>query len=234
MFDLHLIRGKMKMKMMLINELRAGDVLLCYKDAKIDPIGKGITRVTDSEYIHAAICTGPSVAAEATVSGGVSKVQIEDLIKRYDHVAAFRQPDAWKPPECVQAMNAFIDSIIASNAKYNLRDVVTFKKRSDVHQISLTEQLHAFFNGTYAPAPIEKGSYFCSELVASCFVVTGFIDPSAAVLYKSNIISPGALGRDPTFGTFCGYVSCVPQYSVPTSDEFFNHSTFDEIFGDGV
>ncbi len=222
------------MKMMLTSELHAGDVLLCYKDAKIDPVGKGITRVTDSEYTHAAICISSSVAAEATVLGGVSKVQIEDLIKRYDHVAVFRQPDAWKPPERIQAMNAFIDSIVASKAKYNLRDVVTFKKRSEVHQLSLTEQLHAFFNGTYAPAPIEKGSYFCSELVASCFIVTGFIDPSAAVLYKSNVTSPGALGRDPTFGTFLGYVSSLQNCSIPATDEFFNHSTFDEIFGDGA
>lgn len=222
------------MKMMLANELRAGDVLLCYKDAKIDPVGKGITRVTDSEYTHAAICIGSSVAAEATVSGGVSKVQIEDLIKRYNHVAVFRQPDAWEHPDRVQAMNAFIDSIIASKARYNLHDVKTFKKRSEVHQLSLTEQLHAFFNGTHAPAPIEKGSYFCSELVVNCFVVTGFIDSSAAVLYKSSVTSPGALGRDPTFGIFCGYVSFAPNYSVPATDEFFNHATFDEIFGDGA
>lgn len=220
--------------MMRDSELRAGDVLLCYEDKKIDPIGGGITRATGSEYTHAAICISSSVATEATVLGGVSKIEIEDLIKRYDHVAVFRQPDAWKPPERIQAMNAFIDSVVASKAKYNLRDVATFKKRSEVHQLSLTDQLHAFFNGTYAAAPIEKGSYFCSELVASCFVVTGFIEPSAAVVYKSNVTSPGALGRDPTFGTFCGYVSSVPNYSVPATDEFFNRSTFDEIFGDGA
>lgn len=220
------------MKIMRANELRAGDVLLCCEDKKIDPIGKGITRVTGSDYTHAAICISSSEAAEATVLGGVSKVQIDDIIKRYDHVAVFRQPDAWRPPERIQAMNAFIDAIVASKAKYNLRDVATFKKRSEVHQLSITEKLHAFFNGTYAPAPIEKGSYFCSELVASCFVVTGFIEPSAAVLYQANITSPGALGRDATFGTFCGYVSSVPNYSVPATDEYFNVSTFAEIFGD--
>lgn len=217
--------------MMLASELHAGDVLLCYKDAKIDPVGKGISRVTNSEYTHAAICISSGTAAEATVPGGVSTVEIEDLIKRYDHVAVFRQPDAWQPPERIQAVNAFIDSIVASGAKYNLRDVVTFKKRKEIHQLSLTDQLHAYFNGTYGPAPVEKGSYFCSELVASCFVVTGFIDPSAAVVYKSDVTSPGALGRDPTFGTFCGYVSTVPNYSVPATDEFINNSTFNEIFG---
>ncbi|HFX1231431.1 hypothetical protein [Pseudomonas aeruginosa] len=219
------------MKMMQIDELRAGDVLLCYKDEKFDIVGKGITHVTGSEYTHAAICIDSCTAAESRTGSGVAKIKIEDLIKRYDHVAVFRQPDAWLHFERVQAMNAFIESIAASGAKYNLRDEMTFKKRSEVHQLSLTDQLNAFFNGTYAPAPIEKGSYFCSELVASCFVVTGFIDPSAAVVYKSDVTSPGALGRDPTFGTFFGYVSTVPNYSVPATDEFINHSTFGEIFG---
>jgi len=169
------------MKLLTTNELRAGDVLLCYKDAKFDPVRKGITHVTNSEYTHAAICIDSYTAAESVVSvvkGGVAKVKVQDLAKRYDHVAVFRQPDAWRPPERVKALNDFIDSIIASKAKYNLRDVVTFKRRNEVHQLSLTEQLHAFFQGTFAPAPVEKGSYFCSELVADCFVVTGFIEPS--------------------------------------------------------
>jgi hypothetical protein len=220
-----------EMKMVSITELRAGDVLLCYKDAKFDPAGKGITHVTNSEYTHAAICIDYCIAAESTVFGGVVKVKVKDLVKRYDHVAVFRQPDAWRPSERVQAMNAFIDSVIASGAKYNLRDVATFKKRNEIHQLSLTEQLHAFFNVTHVPAPAEKGRYFCSELVANCFVVTGFIEPSAAVIYKSNVTSPGALGRDATFGTFYGYVSVTPNYSVPATDEFFNESTFNEIFG---
>ncbi|MFW9440483.1 YiiX/YebB-like N1pC/P60 family cysteine hydrolase [Xanthomonas euvesicatoria] len=219
------------MKMMLACEMRAGDVLLCYKDAKIDPVGKGITHVTDSEYTHAAICISSSVAAEATVSAGVAKVQLESL---NDHVAVFRQPDAWKPASRIQVMNEFIDYIVASEAKYNLRDVVTFKNRRKFHQLSISEQLHAFFNGTYVPSPIEKGRYFCSELVVSCFVITGFIDASAEVLYKPNVISPGALGRDSTFGTFLGYVSCKPNYSIPAADEFINYATLDQIFGSGV
>ncbi len=220
-----------KMKLLTTNELRAGDVLLCYKDAKLDPVGKGITHVTNSEYTHAAICIDSCTAAESVVTGGVTKVKVQDLAKRYDHVAVFRQPDAWRPPKRVKALNDFINSIIASKAKYNLRDVVTFKKRNKVHQFSLTKQLHAFFQGTFSPDPVEKGSYFCSELVVDCFVVTGFIEPSAAVVYKSNVTSPGALGRDATFGTFCGYVSVIPNYSVPATDEFFNTSTLHDVFG---
>ncbi len=219
------------MKLLTTNELRAGDVLLCYKDVKLAPGGKVITHVTNSEYTHAAICIDSCTAAESVFKGGVTKVKVQDLAKRYDHVAVFRQPDAWRPPDRVKALNSFIDSIIASKAKYNLRELVTFKNRKEVHQLSLTEQLHAFFQGTFAPTPDEKGSYFCSELVADCFVITGFIEPSAAVVYKSNVTSPGDLGRDATFGTFCGYISVVPNYSVPMTDEFFNTSTFHEVFG---
>lgn len=219
------------MKMVSLKELRAGDVLLCYKDAKIDPVGRSITRITRSEYTHAAICIDCCNAAESTVPSGVAKVKIQGLVSRYDHVAVFRQPDAWRHPDRVHALNSFVDSVIASRAKYNLCDVLTFKKRSKVHQLSLTDQLHAFFNGTYAPTPAKKGSYFCSELVVRCFVATGFIEPSAAVVYRPDVTSPGDLGRDPTFGTFYGYVSVLPNYSVPDTDEFFNESTFSEIFG---
>lgn len=218
------------MKMLTTNELLAGDVLLCYKDAKFNFVGKGITHVTNSEYTHAAICIDSLTAAESKVIDGVTKVKVQDLVERYDHVAVFRQPDAWTAPERIEALNAFINSIILTKAKYNLREVVTFKKRNEVHQLSQAEQLHAFFEGTLAPSPVEKGKYFCSELVADCFVATGFIEPSAAVVYKSNVTSPGALGRDAIFGTFCGYVSAIPNYSVPETDEFFNTSTFHEIF----
>ncbi len=207
--------------MVLLSALRAGDVLLCYADPKLDPIGKGITQITDSKYTHAAICLDSNTAAESTVLGGVSKIGIQDLVKRYDHVAVFRQPDAWQHPTRVRALNDFVNSVIAAGAKYNLLGVAKFKKRHEIHHLSLPEQLQAFFNGTYIAAPIEKGSYFCSELVADCFVITGFIDPSAAVVYKSTVTSPGALGRDPTFGLFLGYISVAPNYLVPTTDEFY-------------
>jgi len=208
-----------------ISKLRAGDILLCYKDEKFDPAGMAITRATGSEYTHAAICIGSGNAAESTVSNGVTKTGLQSLVQRYDHVAIFRQPDAWRPAERIQALMTFIDSIIASKAKYNLRDVVTFRNRREVHELTLHDQLHAFFAGNLVPSPAEKGSYFCSELVADCFVASGFIDPSASILYKSDVTSPGALGRDPTFGTFYGYASNLPNYKIPVTDEFINSST---------
>ena len=92
-----------KMKMASINELRAGDVLLCYKDAKFDPVGGAITHVTNSEYTHAAICIDSCTAAESTVLGGVAKVKVHDFVKRYDHIAVFRSG-----PGCLNSFPRFI------------------------------------------------------------------------------------------------------------------------------
>lgn len=215
-------------------ELSAGDILLCYGDAKFNPVRKKIVKTTDSEYTHAAICLDKHTAAESICRVGVTKTGIRDLLGSYDHVAVFRQPDAWRSRDRVKVLNTFIDCIISSKAKYNLRDVWTFRKRREVHQLSLQEQLQAFFEGKLTPPPIEKGSYFCSELVVDCFVAAGFITPSAAVVYKSDVTSPGALGRDPTFGTFYGYLSLVPNYVVPGTDEFANATRYEEIFGNEV
>lgn len=216
-----------------LDVLRAGDVLLCYKAKRIDPIGNKIREVTQSVYTHAAICIDSSNAIESVsslTSNGVTKVTIATLVGRYDHVAVFRQPDAW-PPSHTDALRAFTERILTSGAKYNLSGVAAFRKRRDIHDMTVTEQLHAYFNHSGCPSLPVKEKYFCSELVADCFVATGFIDPSAAIVYQASVTSPGALGRDPTFGTFCGYITTVPGYVVPPDDEFFNTTTFAEIFG---
>ena len=216
-------------KIVSINCLKAGDVLLCYKKGKVDPVGKKITKVTDSDYVHAAICIDSTTAAESLVSGGVKNSPVKVLVCRYDHVAVFRQPDAWSQAR-VATLNYFINAIINSGAKYNLSGVAKFRKKKELHDKTIQEQLESFFNGQATPDPSFKGQYFCSELVADCFVATGFIQPSAAVLYRSSTTSPGALGRGPTFGTFYGYISCAKDYEVPESDEFINTTTFSEIF----
>ncbi len=216
-------------KIVSINSLKAGDVLLCYIKKKVDPVGKKITKETDSDYVHAAICIDSTAAAESIVSSGVQKVPLRNIVCRYDHVAVFRQPDAWSQSR-VTALNFFIDTIIKSGAKYNLSGVAKFRKRKELHDKTIQEQLEAFFKGQTTPDPSLKGQYFCSELVADCFVATEFIQPSAAVHYRSSTTSPGALGRDPTFGTFYGYLACAKNYQVPDSDEFINTTTYSEIY----
>jgi len=150
-------------------------------------------------------------------------------VARYDHLAVFRQPDVWSEDR-IEGLRLFIDRVIASGAKYNFLGIGRFKKRKEIHDLTLHDQLRAFFDGKLEPVSSDKGKYFCSELVADCFVATGILDPSAAVMYKSDVTSPGDLGKDPTFGTFFGYISVVEGYLVPSTDDFINASTFDELF----
>lgn len=219
-----------KHKPITLECLRTGDVLLCYKAKKFDPIRKIITCVTKSQYTHAAICYDSLTAAESVKSRGVAKVAAQELLRRYDHIAVFRQPDAWTI-ERAKGLRGFIDDLVSLGAKYNIEGFAWFIKRKNLHDKTLAEQLHAYFSGDLRPSSPVKNRYFCSELVADCFVVTGFLDPSAAVVYQPAVTPPGKLGRDSTFGTFCGYATCKTDYEVPPTDEFFNETTFDEIFG---
>lgn len=159
---------------------------------------------------------------------GVRKIGIQDLVIQYCHVAIFRQPHAWSPDR-VRAMNLFIEKIIQAGAKYKVDVIWKFVKDKKEHNESIFQKLESFFNGSLAPDAVEKGKYFCSELVVDCLVSTGFIDPSAAILYKSNTFSPGDLGEDPTFGTFLGYISLRENYEVPSDDVFLSRGPYDEI-----
>ncbi len=220
------------MAMREISEIRAGDVLLCCKRRKLNVFGNGIARITHSDYTHAAICIDTSTAAESRLRGGVKKIGLKTLVGRYDHVAVFRQPDAWRSEGATEALSAFIDGVISSRAKYNWKDLIFFRRKVDAHRMTLTDQLHAFFaEESRGRAEPRKQRYFCSELVTDCFIAAGFIDDSAAVMYRSNVTSPGALGRDPTYGTFFGYVSSAKNHAVSSADEFYHHATVDEIFG---
>ena len=215
-------------KFISAEQLCADDVILCYKDKKIDVIGSRIQKVTDSAYTHAAICIGSGQAAESKI-WGVKISDIRDLASRYDHVAIFRQPHAWSVDR-IKTLRLFVKSFVSKGVKYNFSGVLKFRQQRNEHEQTLPEQLNAFFEGTLDPPQTEKRRCFCSELVVDCFVKTGFIKPSAAVVYKSNVTSPGALGRDPTSGTFYGYLSYVENYQIPETDEFFNATTFNEIF----
>lgn len=216
-------------KLLTLGDLQAGDVLLCYGDGKI---ARKIEAKTDSKYTHAAICTTSVQAVEAGL-GGIEKADVAEIVSRYPFVAVFRQPDAWSE-ERVMAMNRFVDQVVDSQLKYNLQGIRDFVDKKRSHQMSLHDKLTAYFEGDLEPDAYQKEEYFCSELVADCFAATGFIHPSAAMLYKSDTYSPGDLGRDPTFGTFVGYLSADEDCVIPEDDEFYHATTFHEIFGGSV
>lgn len=215
------------------SELKEGDILLCYKAKGF--IARMIGKTTSSKYIHAAIfygnsCVAESVALNGIRKGEIGKTNIQKFIKRYDHVAVLRQPDAWVIPNRVTVLKSFIDEVIDTKVKYNFLGILGFRKRKNFHISNIYNKLNAFFNGETTDYSAKKLNYFCSEFVCECFIKTGFIESSAAVLYQPDTLSPGDLGNDPTFGTFLGYLAYNKNYKVPKDDIFYKQNTVDEIF----
>jgi len=217
-----------------VNELISGDVLLCHIDASL--IAQQIEKATGSKYSHAAIYYGDGFVAESLIKEGLGKGQIvknaiRDVISRYDHIAVIRQPDAWCSEQSIAGLKLFIDKTIENGAKYNLGGIFSFTKRKELHETNVHQKLVDFFANESIPISPNKENYFCSEFVADCFIATGFIQPSAAILFQSDTYSPGDLGKEPTFGTFFGYLTNNPSYEVKEEDYYYHASTFDEIFG---
>jgi hypothetical protein len=219
-----------------VTELKSGDVLLCHCDPATDLVASKIYNATGSEYCHAAIYYGDSLAAESTAKNGlkkgkIKKVNVSDLVSRYDYVAVVRQPDAWVGDNRVAALKLFIDKVVENQAKYNFKGILKFKNRKELHEANIQEKLVSFFEGNLSPASTDKHQYFCSEFVCDCFIAVGFIQPSAAILYQSDTYSPGDLSKDPTFGTFWGYLTHNQNHKVGQSDHFFYTTTYDVLFG---
>lgn len=218
------------------DELVPGDVLLCFNDPGCDVIARLIIDRVGGPYCHAAIYYGGGLAAESRAKdgwskGSVGKVPAAELVARYDYVAVIRHPDAWSTFDRVASLQGFIDDAIARDAQYNLIGASDLAKRREAHQAQLTGKLSAYFNGKIAPEPVQKARYFCSELVCDCFSAVGFLAPSAAVMYRSDTYAPADLARDPSFGTFWGYLSENGEPELADDDPFIDATTFDEIFG---
>ncbi|QWF71823.1 hypothetical protein KEF85_04970 [Methylomonas paludis] len=219
-----------------IADLKPGDVILCHCDPSNDLVSKAIHSVTSSEYCHAAIYYGDSLAAESTAKDGIKKGKIEKvdvskLISRYGHVAVLRQPDAWASDNRVEALKLFVDKVVENGAKYNFNGIFSFKSRKEFHEANIQEKLENFFGGKLSPLPTDKSEYFCSEFVSDCFIAVGFIQPSAAILFQSDTYSPGDLGKEPTFGTFWGYLTTNPSYKISEHDYYYRTTTYDVIYG---
>ncbi|MCF7981916.1 MAG: hypothetical protein K9K86_08020 [Pseudomonadales bacterium] len=219
-----------------VSELKPGDVLLCYCDPSKDLVGNLIHSVTDSEYCHAAIFYGDNIAVETRAKDGmkkgkVEKVNISDLVSRYQHVAVIRQPDAWASDNRVNALRLFIDKVVEREVKYNFKGILTFKNRKEFHETNTYQKLSDFFENETDQQEVEKHQYFCSEFVCDCFIAVGFILPSAAILYQSDTYSPGDLCKDPTFGTFWDYLTDKSEYKVSESDQFYFTTPYDVLFG---
>lgn len=221
------MNNKLPNRFLHIDQLSAGDVLLCYKDAKIDPVGKLIIKVTNSKYTHSAIYLGNKEVIES-VTSGIQKISIDEIVSRYDHIAVFRQPD-WNEDR-IKALKLFSDKVLSDGTRYNFSGILKFNINKRQHAQSIYDKLTKFFEENPPSRQPPMSNYFCSELVVDCFAVTGFLSESAQIFYQPNTYSPGDLGNDPTFGTFAGYLTVMINYCIPTTDEFYYSATYDDIF----
>jgi hypothetical protein len=207
-------------KFLILSDITAGDMLLCYEKTKFySIINFLIKKETDSNYTHAAICIGNGMTAGAKLSG-LKIFPIDKLARRYDHLAVFRLGGAWSS-ERTEKLGSFARAAIEDKAKYNFSAIFGFTKRKEAIEINVYERLANYFEGSYRLASPKKARYLCSEFVVACFTHVGIIQESDSIVYQPDTLSPGALGRDATFGLPIGYFSKRKNYVVPTNDEFY-------------
>lgn len=79
----------------LIGEIKAGDILLCYED-----IDRGEEKTGESGYTHVAI----AIDSEKILEADIRKIRyttVSDLLKSFDYLAVLRQREEW----CDQNLN---------------------------------------------------------------------------------------------------------------------------------
>ncbi len=64
---------------------------------------------------------------------------------------------------------------------------------------------------------------FCSQLVASCFIIIGFIGDSAKHLFNPTETPPSKLAEDRVYGNFLGYIWSDANHCIPEDDELFHN-----------
>ena len=113
-------------------QLKAGDILLCRGE------GEGAEKIqseTGSNYTHAVICISKTEAAEVGLR--VNTRLVKDIISRYPHIAAFRQPDAWDESRVLD-LNLFVKRVVSS--KYNVGGIRNFEANKEEHLLSIQEK----------------------------------------------------------------------------------------------
>lgn len=207
------------------NQVLPGDVLVAYSSSVAE-------KSALLGYSHAAICCGEGIVAESCVRG-VRKNTIDELLEEYEHIAIFRQIHFWNESRLIK-LNEFIDTAIASKARFNSQGIRDYEKAKIEHEINLQEKLTEFFDDEFEPPDPNQGVYFCSELVAAAFIAVGILAPSAAVVFDPRVMSPLDLARDATYGLFVGYLIPYEGYTISKEDPFYYQQSLDYILRNGT
>jgi len=207
-----------------ISELKPGDLLLCVMSGNT---AQQVEQATGSKYTHAGICYDSEQVVHMTLRG-IRKHSASQLLNSSQYIAIFRNPYIWSP-ERLQAFRQFLDDALANRRRYDMHAAETFEFRRDEHRLNLLAKLYDHFENGLSPDNHNKLQYICSDLVVAAFVEIGFIQPSAAIVYKGDAYSAGDLGRDPTFGFFVGYLKPEGTEGIPVDDEFANKVTLGDL-----
>ncbi len=206
------------------NTLEPGDLLLCVMPGTV---AEQVEQVTGSKYTHAGICYNSAEVVHMSVRG-IKKEPVSRLLESSQRIAVLRNPYIWSVKR-VEALKQFLDDALANRRRYDMEAAQKFETRKDEHRINLLARLHDHFENGLQPENHSKLRYICSDLVVAAFIEIGYIQPSAAIVYRGDTYSAGDLGRDPTFGYFVGYLKPDHSGDIPRDDEFANKVTLAEL-----
>lgn len=195
----------------LVGEIKAGDILLCYED-----IDRRAEKTGESGYTHAAIVIDGEKILEADMRG-IRYTTVNELLNSFDYLAVLRQTEVWSSQK-LNDLNQFAENCIGK--KFNLIGMRRFSQRKGESLLNSVERIQDYFNGKGEIVNPFREVYFCSELVGSAFIYLGIIDSVASVVYQPETLSPHDIGKDKTFGFFIGYLLKDGEYKVPESDYF--------------
>jgi hypothetical protein len=152
------------------------------------------------------------------------------LVSEAMHIAVLRHPDAWDDVR-IDGLRDYAAALQALGTGYNYREALRYIANNRAHEAGMTDALTQYFGNGEQHPPTDLGPFFCSELVAACFVNSGFIHPSAAVVIAPGVQAPGDLANEPTFGFLVGFVALDPSATVPEDDPLLTLARYDEVLG---
>ena len=228
------------------SDVRAGDVLLCLGNLEGTSAGawvrSEIDGATGSPYTHAAIACGSSEIADARVVQGVRIRPLDDLVAESSHVAVFRaHPGMWSE-HALDELRDFTAAMNALKAGYRHRPFwkwlpmpiaerqATWDEIKSNHADRLMDELRRYFDEGPGDQESPYRRYFCSEFVVACFIHCGLIEPSAAVVFKPDVHSPGDLQKDAIFGLLVGYLGADQRLALPADDPFLNATRYHALY----
>lgn len=209
-----------------IGDLQAGDVLLHRASAKIKTHQKIIENKTNSPYTHASIYLGNGEIAESILNKGVTKSNLTQERTEKEIIGVLRSQCGFGP-ERQEILRDFVSELISQNAGYDFSGVRTFNKKNTKHFDDILGEVKRNYGTVKSRHDLSKEKYFCSALVVACFYAVGIIGETAQVAYPTDVLSPGDLHRDPTFGWFYGYIGEDPS-EIPDDDPLMEITSWQE------